>query len=271
VSHAGKAVVGCTVFPATGDPAGVLYVVEGDKLVQAVDGLPLLQHIKFGPDDTLWIVGSTLAGGGFVATSDLSTAVVLEDQFDGPIALVEPINATDAVVAGTFTKVAAVDAANIAKMSGTTWTALADGIPGPPTALAHDDAHVYVSTFDDGFSGTGGYLLGSFDGTAWTELAGASANLTVVPDFNFNALRVVDDAIIAAGSAELDDKSGRGALVFRNGAFTPLGGGVHASFLSDIAITSDAIWFAGSTAEAGSGAGLVSTVGVASYQIDLAR
>jgi hypothetical protein len=78
---------------------------------------------------------------------------------------------------------------------------------------------------------------------------------------------VVGDAIIAVGSAVLDDNAGRGALVYRGTGFTALGGGVHASTLSDLAITSDAIWVAGTIAEAGSGSGLVSTVGVARYQI----
>lgn len=268
VSHGGDAVVGCMIFPETGDPVGRLYKVASGALVLAVDNLPLVQAIAFDPDDNLWIVGSTLAGTGFLARSDLATAEIVDDTFDQPISHVDPISATDVVVAGTFTKVGALDAAGIARRTNDTWAALGAGLPGMPTALAHDATHVYVSTYDDGFSGNGGYLLGAFDGTAWTELATAGANLTPQPAYNFNALRIVGDAIVAAGSVELDDASGRGVVVLRNGRFETLGGGVNGSTITDLAITSDAIWVAGTIAEAGTGDGLVSTVGLARYEIE---
>lgn len=266
VSHGGTAVVGCMIFPATGDPVGRIYKVAQGALVQAVDGLPLVQAVAFDADDTLWIGGATLEGGGFLARSDLATATVVDDTFDAPVSHVDPASSTDVIVAGTFTKIGSLDAARIARRTNDVWTALGDGLPGMPTALAHDATHVYASTFDDG-SGAGGYLLGAFDGTAWTERASAAANLTPSPDFNFNAIRVVGSALVAVGSAELDDDTGRGALVLQGGRFTALGGGVHAVALSDLAITSDAIWVAGIIAEAGSSANLRSSVGVARYAI----
>jgi hypothetical protein len=88
-----------------------------------------------------------------------------------------------------------------------------------------------------------------------------------MPIYNFNALRILGDAVIAVGTAPLDDGSGRGALIYQNGHFRPLGGGVHAVLLTDIAITSDAIWIGGLIAEAGPESSLTSSVGIARYAI----
>ena len=264
VSKSGTAVIGCLLFPATGDPEGVIYKVSGNSLVEAVDGLPLLQAIAFDDDENLWIGGSTIDGAGAVAKWDGTTATIIEDGFDGAVGVIDPVSATEVIVAGQFTKVGTVDVLNVARLTGTTWTPLGAGVPGMPSALAHDGARVYISSYD---VGDGGFNLGRFEGGTWTELATAGANLTRNSDFSFYAIRPVGDAVLIAGSGVLDDESGRGALVYRNGAFTALGGGVNASSLKDIAITSDAIWVAGSIAEAGAGAGLVSTVGIARYEI----
>jgi hypothetical protein len=170
------------------------------------------------------------------------------------------VGPSDVLVGGGFTQIGRVAASRVARWNGTTWTALGAGLPGGPTALAHDATTVYASTIDEG---SGAYLLGAFDGAAWHELATPAAGLTPQSFFNFNAIQATADGVIAVGSAELDDQSGRGALVYRDGTFTALGGGVHAIILSGVAVTPDEIWVAGLIAEAGPSATATPTVGVA--------
>jgi hypothetical protein len=190
---------------------------------------------------------------------------MVEEGFDGVVTQLDPVAPNDVIVAGAFTKVGDVEAAKIARWNGTTWSALGAGLPASVSALAHDATTVYASTYDEG---AGQYLLGAFDGTSWKELATPEAGLTARGEFNFNALKVIDGAVIGVGAATLDDGSGRGALVYRDGRFTALGGGgVHAIYLSGLAVTSDSIWVAGSIAEAGSDASATPTVGVAHYMI----
>jgi hypothetical protein len=71
--------------------------------------------------------------------------------------------------------------------------------------------------------------------------------------------------VIAVGTAELDDRSGRGALTFRGGKFTAPGGGVHAITLSGLAVGRDEVWVGGLIAEAGAADRTVSSVGVAHW------
>jgi len=65
-------------------------------------------------------------------------------------------------------------------------------------------------------------LLGAYDGTTWR--AAPNAGLASVAYFNCNAIHAIDRAVTAVGSAELDDKSGCGALVYRasTGRFSAL-------------------------------------------------
>lgn len=265
VSHAGEVTVGCMIFPADSDPVGRLYRVSGTQLVQVGTDLPLVMAIAYSPDGTLWVTGGTTTGAGFVGRLDGESLTIIEDGFDAPVIELDPVSATDLIVGGYFTKVDTLDASRIARWNGSSWLALGAGLPATPSAITHDDAKVYVSTADEG---TGQFLLGAFDGTQWVELAGPTSGLTPEPYFNFNALRVVGGAIVAVGTAVLDDKSGRGALVFENGTFRALGGGgVGAITLLDLAVTSDAIWIAGDIAEAGTADQATSTVGIARYVI----
>ncbi len=264
VSGAGEVTLGCMIFPSEGDAVGRLYRVSGTELVQAGGDLPLLQTIAYAPDGKLWIGGATTTGAGFVGRFDGTTFTMIEDGFDAPVTKLDVVAADDVIAGGYFATIDTLEASRIARWDGTSWRALGPGIPASPTALAHDATKVYVSTVDEG---NGQFLLGAFDGTQWVELATPSSGLTARPEFNFNALRVVGGAIVGVGSAQLDDNSGRGAVVFENGTFRSLGGGVGGITLLDLAVTSDAIWIAGDIAEAGSGTETTSTVGVARYVI----
>jgi hypothetical protein len=263
VSPAGDVAVGCMIFPANGDAVGRLYRVNGSQLEQVGGDLPLIQTIAYDADNKLWIGG----GGetGFLGRLDGETVTMVEQGFDAPVNQIDPVAANDVIVGGYFSKVGTLDAVKIARWNGSSWSALGAGLPGSPSALTHDGNTVYVSTYDEG---AGPYLLGAFDGTSWKELATPAAGITPQSYFNFNAIKVIDGAVIAVGTAWLDDNSAKGALVFRNGTFTGLGGGgVHASLLTGLAVTHDAIWVSGLIAEAGSGANATPTVGVARYVI----
>jgi hypothetical protein len=250
------------IFPPQGDAVGRIYRAERGELVQVGGDGPPIQAIAYDPDGKLWVAGG--GATGFLARLDGDTLTMIEDGFDAAVGQLDAAGGNDIIVGGSFTKVGTVEAARVARWNGSAWSPLGAGLPGFPTALAHDGAVVYASTFDEG---AGQLMLGRFDGGAWTELATPAANLTPVPFFNFNALRVVGGAIVAVGAVELDDGSGRGAVVFEAGHFRSLGGGVHASGLASVAVTSDAIWVGGSIAEAGAAGALTSTIGVARYAI----
>jgi len=262
VSPAGDVALGCMVFPADGGAVGRVYRVDGDQLVQLGDDQPPIQALSYGADGTLWIAGG--GATGFLARFDGDAFTMVEDQFDAAVMQIDPVGPREVLVGGLFSEIGDVAASRVARWNGTAWSALGDGLPGMPTALAHDGATVYTSTFDEG---SGAYMLGAFDGTAWHELATPAAGLTPVPFFNFNAIEVIDGAVLAVGTAELDDHSGRGALVYRGGRFTPLGGGVHAIGLSGLAVTHNDIWVAGVIAEAGATGTTTPSVGVAHYVI----
>jgi hypothetical protein len=264
VSPTGEASIACMIFPADGSAVGRIYRVSGTQLVQVGTDVPLVQSIAYDPDGHLWVAGGDSTG--FIGRFDGDTLTVVEDGFDQPVGLVDPVSSTDVIAAGTFTKVGTLDASRIARWNGTEWRALGAGAPGMVTAVTHDATKVYMSTYDEG---SGMFLLGAFDGTTWSELATPAAGITPVSYFNFNALRVLDDgAILAGGTAWLDsDDNGRGAFIFKDGHFTPLGGGVHAVGISGVAATSDAIWVAGSIAEAGAAGSETSTIGIARYAL----
>lgn len=259
VSPSGDVAVGCMLFPPDAEPVGRVFRVAGTELAQVGGDLPLVQALAYDPAGNLWVGGG--AATGFVGRLDGATFTIVEDGFDAPVTQLDPVSSTDVIAAGYFTQIDARPASRIARWNGTAWSGLGAGLPATPFAVTHDATKVYVSTGDEG---SGQFVLGAFDGTAWTELATPAAGLTPVPRFSFNALRVAGGAIIAAGTAVLDDESGQGALVFENGRFRALGGGVHATVLTDIAVTGHAIWIAGAIAEANASAP-TSTVGVARY------
>lgn len=264
VSPSGGAAVGCIEFPLGGGVVGRVYRSSGDRLVQVGGDTALVQALAYGADGRLWIGGTTEAGAGFVARLDGETITMIEQGFDGPVTQLDPGTGDDLIAGGQFTKIGALDAARIARWDGTAWRALGAGMPGMVTAIAHDATTVYASTYDEG---AGAYLLGAFDGTAWTELAVPAAGLTPHRFFNFNAIRVIDGGVVAGGSVVLDDESGRGAVIYAGGQFRALGGGgVNAVNISDLAVSRDAIWLAGWIAEgAARGGATTSSVGVARY------
>lgn len=259
VSTEGEVAVGCMVFPPAGDAIGVILQREGDEMVKTeVPGLGPVMVVKWSPEGTLWVGGGGAAG--FLARIDGTEVTVVESELDGPVQAIDVASDTDVVIAGPFQAVAGVAARRIARWNGATWSPLADGLPGAPTALTRDGALVYASTYDEG---QGAYLLGLFDGNEWRELATAESGVTKQDIFNFNALTVVDGAIVAGGAIELDDGTGRGVVVYRDGAFRALNGGVSAITVGGLAVTNDALWVAGAITAAGPSAEPVSSIGVA--------
>ncbi|APR80203.1 putative autotransporter protein [Minicystis rosea] len=263
VSPAGQVAVGCMVFPTDGDAQGSILVQKGDKLEPlAVDGLGPVMNLAWSSDGTLWIVGG--GATGYLARLDGEKLTIVEDGFDGVVGQLHVKSADDIVVAGSFTKVGSTDATRIARWDGKAWLALGEGLPGQVLALGRDASTVYVSTYDEG---NGAYVLGAFEGTSWRELATPEAGLTPQTYFSFNSIVSIDGGLLLGGTAELDDGSGRGVLVYRDGALRALGGGVGAMTVGRVAVTGDGIWVAGTIAEAGSGENHASSVGVARYQI----
>jgi hypothetical protein len=266
VAPGGEVALACTVFPIEGDPVGQVYRVDGDHLAPIGGALPPVQAIAFDAAGGLWAAGG--AATGYLARLDGDHFVTVEDRFDAPVALIDAGGAaggaTDVLVAGSFTAVGDTAALHVARYDGAAWHALGGGVPGFVTAIARGGGTTYASSVDDG-GGAAPLLLGAFDGAAWRELAKPGSGLTPQTFFNFNAIRPIGGGVIAVGSAVLDDGVGRGALVYRGGAFTALGGGVHAIGLSGLAVSRGAIWVGGLIAEAGSGAATTPTLGVARY------
>lgn len=262
VSVDGRVAVGCMAFPPKGDARGAILVREGDAMIELpVEGLGPVMGVEWSPDgETLWIVGAGVTG--FLARLDGEVLTVVEDGFEGSVNALDVVDESDIVVAGAFTKIGSTDASRIARWDGASWSPLADGAPGQVLALERDASTVFISTYDEG---NGAYLLGAFDGTSWRELASPEANLTPQTYFSFNRLRAIDGGLIAVGTGDLDDGSGRGALLFRDGVFSALGGGVGAMGVGGVAVTDDSVWIGGTLAESGSGDTRVSSVGVARY------
>jgi hypothetical protein len=263
VSRDGQVAVGCMVFPPQGDARGAILRREGDALVE-VPGTDLepVMNLRWSPDGSLWIVGGGAAG--YLARLDGDTLTVVEDGFDGAVNQLDVIGDDDLVVAGVFTRVGRLEASRIARRRDARWSALGEGLPGQVLALGSDADRVYVSTYDEG---NGAFLLGAFDGTKWRELATREAGLTPQTYFSFNSIRAIDEGLVLAGTAELDDGSGRGVLLYQDGALRALGGGVKAMGVGGVALTNDAVWVAGTLAEAGSGPSRVSSVGVGRYRL----
>jgi hypothetical protein len=259
----GDVAVGCMAFPADGgDAVGRIYRKVGDRLDPVDAELPPIQDLTYDTDGRLWVVGG--GATGFLAQLDGETLTTIEADFDGPVTRVDVGEEDDVIVGGSFSRVGDVAASRIARWDGTSWEALGEGAPGMVAALARDATHVYVSSYDEG---GGAWMLGAWDGARWTELATPEAGLTPPSYFNFDRIQPIDDALLLVGSAELDEGEGRGALVYQDGAFTPLGGAVRGMNVSDIQISPDAIWFAGSIAEVGAGPTLAPSVGVARYVV----
>ena len=263
VSAKGEVAVGCMTFPPEGDAVGAILQRDGNAMVQvAIDGLGAVDKVVWGPNGVLYVAGG--GATGFVGKVEAGQLTIIESGFDGIVNQLDVISPTDIVVAGAFTKVGSVDAMRIAHFDGSSWTQLGQ-LPGQVLALGHDTDHTYVSTYDEG---NGYFLLGEFDGNGWVELAGADSGITPQSYFSFNSIESIEGGLLVAGTAELDDHSGRGALVFHDGKFDSLGsGGVHAMTVGNLAVTNDSVWVSGTIAEAGHDSTTVPSVGVARYVI----
>jgi hypothetical protein len=264
MNQAGEVAVACVTFPPAGDAIGVVLKRDGDAMVPMdLEGLGAPLALAYSPSGTLWIAGGGV--GGYLARVDTDGVLtIVEDGFDSGVNQLDVVSDTDIVVAGAFTKVGSANASRIAHFDGTTWTTLGDGLPGQVLALTRDGTTTYASSYDEG---NGAYLLGAWDGTSWKELATPAAGITPVSEFSFNRIRKVGSALVLGGSAWMDDDSGRGLLVYENGSFRALEGGVGAISVDDIAISDDSIWVAGVIGQAGPEATAVSSVGVARYSM----
>jgi hypothetical protein len=263
VSAEGELAVGCMFQPDSGDALGTVLRRQGDSMVASGPGdLAPVMALAWSPTGKLFVTGGGAAG--YFARFDGSTFTPIEDGFDGLVNAIDVVSDQDVIVAGTFTHVGSLEASRIARWNGSAWAPLGAGLPGQVIAVERDGATTYASTYDEG---NGAYLLGAFDGAEWRELATGSAGLTAKQEFSFNSLRAIPGGLLAVGSAELDDGSGRGALVYRNGAFQALGGGVSAISTDGIAITGGAVWLAGVIAAAGGEASAISSVGVARWKL----
>ncbi len=259
VSESGEVAVGCMIFPPDGDAEGIVLRRQGDAMVpMAALGLPPIMAVAWSPSGTLWVGGA--GASGYLARIDGGAVQIVVDDLDGPVLLIDASKEDDVVFAGSFKKAGSKPLVQIGRWDGSTATAVGDGLVGSPTALRRGGETIYASTYDDG---EGAYLLGAFDGTSWKELATEGSGVTKQKAFNFNAIRVVDGSVIAGGAIELDDGSGRGVAVYRDGAFTALAGGVSAIGISDLAIDDSAVWVAGTLMAAGPETDPISSVGVA--------
>jgi hypothetical protein len=195
-----------------------------------------------------------------VARVEREAVTWLADDFDAPVQLLD-VGDRDLLVAGLFSRVGDVEAGRIARYAGGEWTGLGDGLVGQPLAIARDHDATYASTYDDG---QGAYLLGAFDGTGWRELAGDDSGLPLAEYYSFNQILPVHGGLVLVGTAELEEGAGRGALLYRDGRFTAVGGGgVHGISLSGAAAGAGELWIGGTIAEVASDAGLISSVGIA--------
>jgi len=262
VSATGDVAVGCMDFPLEGDAFGSVLVDDGDRLVRLPITVDLVQALAYAPSGRLWVGGG--GGTGFLGYVEGGALTIVADGFDGPVQLIEVVDEDHLIIGGGFTHVGSEALSRVARFDGTTFTALGDGLPGQVLALGHDGATVYASSYEEG---AGYYVLGAFDGSEWRELATPEAGLTADDHFSFNRIRAVDGTLVLVGTAELDDGSGRGALLYRDGHFTALGGGVGAISASGLAITEDSVWIGGLIAQAGQGGARVPSVGVARWTL----
>lgn len=263
VSRDGAVAVGCIDAPPPdgSEPEGiVLRVVDGALVRVPIAGLGPVHTVRFDDEGTLWVAGG--GARGYVGTLRGDAFTLVSEGFDGSVSRVDVDARGELIAAGLFTRVGDVSARGIARLANGTWSALGEGVPGQAIALARHEDRIYVSTYD---LGAGSYLLGAFDGTRWVELATAAAGLTRESHFSFEALRSTRDGLLAVGTAVLDDGSARGALVYRDGRFEALGGGVGAMWIGSVALTDDAVWIGGSIAEVGRGDARRSSVGVARW------
>ncbi len=173
----------------------------------------------------------TTAGGDLYATSFLGDAIAWRwtgnrwaqiGLFRGGagVGAVAPFRG-GIVVSGSFSRVDAVPAANIARWDGASWLPMGSGISGSASAFVEHNGDLYIGgnfTFADPVTGTAFYLA-RWDGAAWRAVG--SGPIGVV-----NALASYRGDLIAGGNFTRTD----GGVVRRiarwdGQAWSPLGSG----------------------------------------------
>jgi len=260
VDAAGTIFLGCTDWEAM--RGRVFRWNQGWEEVEGEIG-PIFA-MEIDPQDRLWVAGGTETG--YLARLDEEGFTVVEDGFDGMVALIafEPgAGARGVAVAGAFTKVGDVAANRFAVFDGEAWSAPGGGIVSWPTAIAWGEAGFFVSTTRD--SEADPLLVGHWDGSAWRELATRENGLPppVTGDHNVARLVARGSTLLVVGSLFPDDGSGGNAFVWDGERFTAVGGGVGAVSVYDAAVASDGLWFGGWIAEVGVPGERIPSVGVA--------
>ncbi|AEI65988.1 hypothetical protein LILAB_20440 [Corallococcus macrosporus] len=180
------------------------------------------------------------------------------------------------VVTGGFTHAGEVPARRIAHWNGTTFEALGDGLTTSPITAAYGPNGIFATTNHeqdmDGNPVPGRLMLGHWDGTAWRELATPENGMPGPMNeeqggvHSFRKLAFAGTDLVVVGTIFPADGGPTHAYVFNGERFLPIGGGVSALTMDDIALTPDGIWLGGNIAEAGRGESLLPTVGMAHFR-----
>lgn len=261
VSADGVLAIACLVFSQDGTVRSVVLSPGAERLVELeLDAeLPPIQTLKWSSSGKLWLGGGE--SSGFIATAEDGHVSFVTRALDGVVQLLDVRDDDDVLAAGLFTSVEGTAAQRIVHYANGEWQPIGDGLVGQPLAIGRGANTIYASTFNEG---QGAFLLGAFDGNEWRELAGGTSGLAVEDFYSFNQILPVNGGVLLVGTAELQDGSGRGALLLRDGKLEPIGGGgVHGISVSGVALAENALWVAGVIAEAAGGDELVSSVGVA--------
>lgn len=223
----------------------------------------------------LYLAGGLIYGtqeSGYVARLEGESLVVIEDRFDSlvtSLALAPAGTYEDLVVSGTFTRIGAGSFRRIAQRRDGQWRALGAGLAVPAGALLHEGGQILAAANAD--AGEGRMVLGRWRDGAWSELARPEHGFPVTPADappTLHALARAGGRLYLAGEVSGED-AGSHVLVYEDGRFHVLGGGLHAlGGARSVLSTGDALWFGGDIAEAGAGEGLRSSVGIARFGWD---
>lgn len=181
-----------------------------------VDGTATAPNGDLVVTGTFTAIGGTLVNG--IARWDgqnwsaLGAGLVLGSSAESVAALTF-LGSGDLVLAGSFTQIAGIPAANVARWDGTAWTALGDGIQDPLQAsLPYPLAVATLTTMPNGRLFAGGRFsmagdvvtchMATWDGGEWTAVSGG-----------------VNDAVLALQTLRNGD-------VVAGGLFTVLGSGM---------------------------------------------
>ncbi len=274
VGASGKTYVGCIdrePDPVTQRQAGRVYELRSGRWVSIGGALPPVNDLAFDRTGRLWAVGGEQTGYvGRLADNNIFTTV--DSTFNGPIFRLDfaPTAAAgtagELLVGGAFTQRGTQVLNRIARWNGSRWFALGSGLSSFVLAIEYGSQGIYASTLDEGTGSR--FVLGKWNGTAWTELATPQAGISNAADVSFSTLLERGGRLIAGGSGELDDGSA-GVFLYDGTRFRGLGGGLNAIFVEAVAVDKGSVWVAGGVTAVGSEGSRVPSLGVARFQRNL--